>query len=93
MKGRRIVGLHKFDIFAIPLRVRDVLSQTVENARVDYESPRALNIPILVVFAYMANKAQSGTGLEREFTEKVAEVKYSVTLLGVLLRCARYGPT
>lgn len=38
------------------------------------------------------NRGRSGTIWERDLVQKEAEVEYAVTSLGVLLRCARYGP-
>lgn len=40
----------------------------------------------------MTDEVQSGTGLERDLIQNVAEVEYHVMWLGVFLRCARYGP-
>lgn len=39
----------------------------------------------------MLNKVQSGTALERDLIQEVAEAKCSVLFIGLFLRCVRYG--
>lgn len=44
------------------------------------------------MFAYLTDKAYSGTGLEHELIQNVAMIKYHVLPLGAFLCCMQYAP-
>lgn len=91
VKGRRFVKWHNSEMSAIPPRGRDVSHQAVRDVWADCGSPRAFDILTPVVFGYMRDKAQSGTGSERELTQMTAKVVYYVLSLRTFLPCLRYG--
>lgn len=69
-------------MFATLPHERDGFCHALWDVQAECGSSRALSILTLVVFAYMTNKAQPGTGLERELIQKVAEVEYHLPPLG-----------
>lgn len=56
------------------------------------KSACALGTSTPVIFLFMTIKAQSGTGLERDLIQKVAEIKYRVSSHSEILRFEQYGP-
>lgn len=91
-KGRRFVGWHNLVMFAIPPRERDLFRQAVKEVWVECESFCTLGVPTPVYFVFMTDQAHSGTSLERDLVQKVAEDEYHVTMLGAFLRYVRYVP-
>lgn len=92
VRRRRFAGWHKLEMFAIPPRKHDLFYQTIEPVWIGSERICALGIRTLVVFLYVTDEAQSGTGLERGLVQKVAEVEYNVSSLGAFLHSAQYCP-
>lgn len=91
VKGRKFGVWYNLEMFAIPPRGCDLFNQAVEPVSVECESSRALGISKPAVFLYMKYSTQSGTGLEREAVQKIAEVEHRVASLGMFLRSTRYG--
>lgn len=92
VKGSRFIKLYNLKMFAIPPCERDVFYQAVQDLWAECESFLALSILTLVVFSYMTDGTESGTGRERDLIQNIAEVEHHVLALGVLLHCARYDP-
>lgn len=91
VKGCKFVGCHNLVMFAISPWERDVSFQAVQDEWNGCKSFCAWSIQTPVVCAYMTDKAQSKTGLERELIQMFAEAEYHVLSLGAILRYVRYG--
>lgn len=89
---RRFVGWKNLKMFAISLRKRDTFYQDVENMCAESKSSCGLGILTPVESFSKTDKAQSGTSLECDLTQKIAEVEYHRMLHGAFLRSVRYGP-
>lgn len=90
VEGHRFVAWNSLEMFAVPPYVRGSSYQTSEKLWVECKSSSTSGIPTTVVFAFLANRAQSRTGSNHNFRQKVAEAEYHVTSLDAFLRCARY---
>lgn len=83
--GRRFVGWHNLEVFAITPCERDMFYQTVQDVWCVYESARALRISTPDVFSHTIDKVQAGTGLYQNLSQKVAKVEYDTTSLDAFL--------
>lgn len=91
VKKRRFACRQNLEIFAIPPCERDLFYQAVQPVWIGIKISQILAIPTPVVFLYMTVTARAGTGLERDWVQKVAEVEYHVSPLGKFLSGACYG--
>lgn len=78
-------------MFAIPPLERDILYQAVQDLWLECKLSRVLGTSALVIFLYISDRLQYGTGLDHDLLHKVAEVGHHVMSLGPLLSCAWYG--
>lgn len=92
VKASRLDGWHTLDMFALPPREQDLFYQVFGDMWAEREHFRALGIPTSIIFLYTTDKAQPGTGLERNLIVKVDDVECLVTPHGAVLRFAWYGP-
>lgn len=90
--NRKFTGWHNPEMFTAAPGERDGLYKAVQDVWAEYERSRALATPTLDFFAYMMDKAQSGTKLEGELIQKFTGVWYHMLSLGAFLRCVPYGP-